>query len=324
MQHFTRGLRAMSTLGLLTGASLIAMPAFTDAAPFCTMTANAAYLACHAELKDDFWITTGNCLNISDPEERRTCNQEASRDRSAEERQCEQQFQARLRLCELIGEDRYAPDFRPARFVNPHDIGQSVAPNPYFPLVPGTRWVYRNEDERITVTVTDRTKLIQGVRCRVVTDVVREGDDIIESTDDWYAQDVEGNVWYCGEIARDFTTFEGDNPAEAELVDIDGSWKAGRDGARPGIIMFANPQVGTTYRQEMALGEAEDAATILSIRGSESVPAASCTDNCVVTRDFTPLEPGVKERKYYAPGVGLILEIDDEGNRTELIRFTMP
>jgi hypothetical protein len=238
---------------------------------------------------------------------------------------CGEQRDARLDLCGALGEDRYDPDFDPADFVDPLAIGGAVGANPYFPLIPGTRWVYEGGDETVTVTVTDKTKLIEGVTCLVVNDLVEEDGVPIEDTDDWYAQDKGGNVWYCGEIAKNFEVFEGDDPAEAELVDIDGSWKAGRDGAQPGIIMLALPQVGDVYRQEVALGEAEDAARVISTTGSATVPAASCDGDCVVTRDFTPLEPDANERKFYAPGVGLILERDlESGDRVELVEFSAP
>ena len=107
-------------------------------------------------------------------------------------------------------------------------------------------------------------------------------------------------------------------------MDIEGSWKAGRDGAQPGIVMLAAPQVGDVYRQEMALGDAEDAARVISTTRSATVPAASCHRNCVVTRDFTPLEPDANERKFYAPGVGLILERDlVTRERARLVEFTV-
>jgi hypothetical protein len=185
--------------------------------------------------------------------------------------------------------------------------------------------VYEGGDETVTVSVTEKTKLIEGVTCLVVNDLVEEDGAPVEDTDDWYAQDLDGNVWYCGEIARNFEVFEGDNPEEAELVDIEGSWKAGRDGAQPGIVMLASPQAGDVYRQEVALGEAEDAARVISTTGSASVPAASCDSDCVLTRDFTPLEPDARERKFYAPGVGLIVERDlVSGDRVELVEFSAP
>lgn len=205
----------------------------------------------------------------------------------------------------------------PANFVDPTEIGSRVTPNPYFPLVPGTTWIYEGGDEKITVTVTEDTKEILGVTCAVIHDVVEEDGEIIEDTLDWYAQDVEGNVWYFGEIAQNFE--------DGELTDIDGSWMAGVEGAKIGILMPINPVEGQVYRQEFALGEAEDMGEILSLTATESVAGASCTDNCLKTRDFTPLEPDVEEQKYYAPNIGVILEVDLEtGERVELIEMITP
>ena len=323
-------LPAISTLALAVTLSLSSNTVFANGnhnhnkKPFCSMTATSAYRACSFETKDDYWVAVGNCVNESDPKDMRACYQEALAEKREGNKSCKEQLEARREVCELVGEERYDPDFDPANFVDPAEIGNGVAPNPYFPLVPGTEWVYEGGDETITVTVTGKTKLIDGVICRIVLDVVEEDGKTIEITDDWYAQDMDGNVWYCGESARDFETFEGDDPEEPELVSIDGSFKAGRDDAKAGILMLAAPQVGDAYREEVSLGEAEDIAEVTSVSGAETVPAASCINNCLVTRNFTPLEPGVEETKYYAPGVGLILEVDDEGNRTELVEFTMP
>jgi hypothetical protein len=291
---------------------------------FCTDTANTMLMACRADTEDDFWVTMAQCMNVSDEQARTQCEAGAGTARGEAQAECDAQLAARLEVCGLVGEERYDPDFTAANFVDPDEIGSTVAPNPYFPLTPGTRWVYQGGEETITVIVTDKTKLIGGVTCRVVNDVVEEDGEVIEDTDDWYAQDLTGNVWYCGEIAKNFETFEGDEPEDAELVDIEGSFKAGREGAKPGLLMLANPQVGNAYRQEVALGDAEDVAEVISITGNESVPAASCNNDCLVTRDFTPLEPGVNENKYYARGIGVILEVDEEGNRTELVEFTTP
>jgi len=164
----------------------------------------------------------------------------------------------------------------------------------------------------LTDTVTDEVKEILGVTCAVVHNLVKENGEVIEDTEDWYAQDIFGNVWYFGEIAQDFE--------DGELVSIDGSWKAGVDGAKAGIIMKAAPAVGDVYRQEFSLGNAEDLAEVLSLTGSEVVPAATCNGDCLVTRDFTPLQPDVSEHKYYKPGFGLILEVNpDTGDRVELV-----
>jgi hypothetical protein len=283
----------------------------------CTRTANAALSACQHEVEDDFWIATGNCINLSDPDARRVCSRRATTARIEGLEECGAQSEARLEICDALGEAPYDPQIKPAMFVNPADIGRSVAPNPYFPMVPGWTWIYRGGTEKITVTVTGRTKKILGVTCAVIRDVVEDRGQVIEDTEDWYAQDIDGNVWYFGEISKEFE--------RGELVGIEGSWKAGVDGAKPGIIMKANPAVGEVFRQEFALGEAEDMGEVLSLNASATVPAASCEGDCLVTKDFTPLEPDALERKYYAPGVGLILEVDPEtGERVSLVAIKNP
>jgi hypothetical protein len=169
------------------------------------------------------------------------------------------------------------------------------------------------------------TKLIGGVTCLTVNDIVVEDSQPLEDTDDWYAQDKDGNVWNCGEISLTYEIPDGED--EAELVDIEGSWKAFRDHAKPGILMFSNPQVGVVYRQEMALGDAVDVAEILSLTADEAAPEAGvdCADACLMTMDYTPVEPGVFEYKFYAPGVGFIVEVNpDTGERLELVSMTTP
>jgi hypothetical protein len=313
-----RGLLVAAVASILRAA--VADPA--EAGP-CTNTARSALNACYAEATDDFWIARGNCINVSGDQDRRDCYYESRAERRDARALCKEQLAARRELCQAVGDDRYDPEFDPADFVDPREIGDTVEPNPYFPLIPGTRWVYEGGDETITVTVTEDTKLIEGVTCLVVNDLVEVEGQPIEDTDDWYAQDLDGNVWYCGEIAENFELFKGDDPEVAELVDVDGSWKTGRDSAKPGIQMLASPQVGDIYRQEVALGEAEDAAEVIDIKGTARVPAAACKTNCVVTREFTPIQPGVEANKFYAPNIGLILE-EEDGERVELVEFTTP
>ncbi|MDH3411585.1 MAG: hypothetical protein OEM98_03765 [Gammaproteobacteria bacterium] len=300
----------------------------------CSGTARAAFRACRNEIRDDYWIAVGNCLNSSEED----CIELARQERAGAFGLCTEQRAARFDLCNLIGEAAYDPEWSPGDFVNPLEIGSGVAPNPYFPLIPGMVWIYKstfeNDEgesvtETITVEVRNETKRIrvgdvgEGVDCIVVNDVVEEDGAVIEDTDDWYAQDRWGNVWYCGEIAKNFESFEGDDPNTPELVNIEGSWKAFRDGAKPGIIMQAVPEVYQVYRQEISLGNAEDAAEVISTSGTESVPVASCDGTCVVTQEFTPIEPGVNANKYYAPDIGLILEVNPGGERVELIDMYM-
>ncbi len=158
----------------------------------------------------------------------------------------------------------------------------------------------------------------------VVRDIVREEARLKEATDDWFAINKDGNVWYCGEEVKDYESFEDDRPVRPELVSIDGSFKAGRDDDKPGIIFRARPKKGEFYIEEFSLGNAEDVTGILSANYSfgsdpeldEGVPQQLaqllCSGNCVVTNNFSLLEPGISARKYYAVGVGFFLEVEED------------
>jgi hypothetical protein len=281
----------------------------------CTVTSKAARKACRAEAIDDYWIAVAVCTNHSDDATRAGCLDEAKATLKEESKDCGDQFEAREDLCEALGGGRYDPILDPAHFLSP--AATAANPNPYLPLVPGATRVYRGDGERITVTVTPDTKTVGGIVAMVVRDVVvtDPGGALIEDTLDYFAQDVDGNVWYLGELSQSFEN--------GELSSLDGSWRAGVDGAKPGIVMKAAPMVGDTYRQEFAIGDAEDAGEVISTTGSETVPAASCEGNCVITRDFTPIEPDAEENKYYKAGVGLILEVNvEDGGRVELVSMT--
>lgn len=299
---------------------------------YCDRAAEFVFKACQQEARADGSIAATVCLNIDDKDERTDCYNERGEERAEALEECDDQYDARLDLCGALGQARYAPDWDPANFVDPRDIGGSVVANPYLPMIEGMVRVYEKvfeEDgeeveEVIIVTITDEIKHIDGVDCRTVNDVVMVDGELVEDTDDWFAQDVEGNVWYCGEEAKDYEYFDGDDPELPELVSIDGSFKAGVDGAQAGILMLADPQVGDVYREEVSWNNAEDASEIVEIDASASVPAAQCNGDCVVARAFTPIEPGVDELKYYAPGIGPILEVDEEGFRTELVELVNP
>jgi hypothetical protein len=176
--------------------------------------------------------------------------------------------------------------------------------NPYWPMAPGNRWVYRESEGggelRVVVTVTDRTKRIaNGIEARVVHDVVSQKGEPIEVTDDWYAQDSDGNIWYLGEDTAEYRN--------GEVVTRSGSFEAGVDGAQPGIAMPGDPQVGSTYRQEYLAGEAEDFAEVLSTDAEVEVPYGRF-DGTLQTRDVNPLEkPKPVEHKFYVEGVGPVL-----------------
>jgi len=193
--------------------------------------------------------------------------------------------------------------------------------NPWWPMKPGSRWVYRETDseganQKVVVTVTDRTKKIaNGIEARVVRDVATEKGEFVEVTDDWYAQDGDGNIWYLGE---DTTEYENGKP-----VSQAGSFEAGVDGAEPGIIVPAQPEAGMTYRQEYYKGEAEDQGTIVSLDEQAEVPAGHYTP-VVMTKDTNPLEPKVSEFKFYARGAGPVLAVAVSGgsDREELLSYT--
>jgi hypothetical protein len=186
--------------------------------------------------------------------------------------------------------------------IEPADFEEAVD-NPYFPLVPGTVLVYEGqsdgEHEVVTIRVTDETKEILGVTCTVVRDTVKVAGEVHEDTFDWYAQDVDGNVWYMGEDTKEYEN--------GKVVSTEGSWEAGVDGALPGVIMPAAPEVGLAYTQEHYAGKAEDKGAIVALGEHVAVPYGS-SDDVVVTEDWTPLEPTFREHKYYAPGVGVVFE----------------
>jgi hypothetical protein len=191
--------------------------------------------------------------------------------------------------------------------------------NPYWPMAPGSRWVYRETDAegsvlRVDVTVTGDTRTILGIEARVVHDVVTEDGELVEDTYDWYAQDAEGNVWYLGEDTKEYEN--------GKVKTTEGSWEAGVDGAQPGILVPARPEPGMTYRQEYLEGEAEDAGEVLSVDEKATVPYGSF-DQVLMTKDYTPLEPDLLEHKFYARGVGPVLALTIAGgaDREELLRF---
>jgi hypothetical protein len=201
-------------------------------------------------------------------------------------------------------------ELKPADFTTEID-------NPYWPMAPGNRWVSRSKEERIVVEVTNRKKNVAGIEAVVVRDTVTDNNgDLVEVTDDWYGQDSDGNIWYLGEDVKDYQG--------GKVVSTGGSWEHGVDGARAGIAIPADPRPGLTYRQEYYKGEAEDEAKVLSVNATGNVPAGTFR-NCLETEDTTPLEPDAVEHKYYAKGVGPVLneKVAPDRSREELIRYTV-
>ena len=161
----------------------------------------------------------------------------------------------------------------------------------------------------------DETTEIGGVECRVVKDLVSQEGEILEETYDFFAQDKYGNVWYFGEDSRSYEN--------GWISNIDGAWYTGIKGAKPGIIMKAQPQQGAIYRQEYQPGNAEDMAYVVAVGEAVQVAQGSYS-NCVKTLDWSPFEPDVIEYKYYAPGIGFIKSIANTGEVVELVSITRP
>ena len=199
--------------------------------------------------------------------------------------------------------------------INPDNFVDSVT-NIYFPLHPGTIHTYQSptEDglETIVVTVLSETKIVAGVKCTVVSDIVSIDGQVIEDTNDWFAQDKEGNVWYMGE---DVSNYE-----DGVFEDNEGSFEAGVDGAKPGIIMLAHPVLEMPYRQEYYFNYAEDWGKVIALNVTVSTTYGTF-DNCLKTADWNALEPNEPmEFKYYAPDVGMVKEeIEGSSEYVDLI-----
>jgi hypothetical protein len=303
----------------------------------CAQTSEAALTACQFAAKEDYNLALGRCKNVS-REEQGDCKAEAQDDFYSALEECDEQFDARQEVCAEVGPGPYLPDGIPDGFAERPNLSEG-----YFPLVPGTTYVYKNYardggiQETIVVQVMeddDGIREIEGVNCRVVQDTVYEGDsqdEKIEDTTDWYALR-EGDVWYFGEIALNYE--------DGVVTNIDGSWTTGVEGAKPGIIMYDNPGAheGETYRQEFALSEAEDVATIVEIINTKNeledelekefegtvlqgkdVPDVIGTGPFLHTKDFSALEPGVVEDKYYASGIGNVLIVNFDTGEIEVL-----
>lgn len=213
----------------------------------------------------------------------------------------------------------------------------AIINNQYSPLPEGTTFVYRSVGrdgcQVNPVQVTDVTPVIADVTTRQVHDQVYEDDDcdggrdfLSEDTLDWYAEDKEGNVWYFGEDTKEFC--DRDHPDV--VCSTEGSFVAGVNGAAPGIVMLADPLPGNFYQQEFA-EDAQDMAKVLRINAKVTLTFDNQIDpdvyaGCLKTKEWSPLETGAVEYKYYCPGVGLLLvnELQTGTVRTELVDVVTP
>jgi hypothetical protein len=182
--------------------------------------------------------------------------------------------------------------------------------NPYFRFISGTTFVLKGvKDQQPTVdtyVITKRKKDIQGAQATVSLNTLRTGNREIEGTEDWYAQDKAGNVWYLGESTRLFDK-------NGKVTGTAGSWQAGVDGAQAGLFIPAAPKVGDTFYQEYYKGHAEDAYRVISMDGTVTVPYGTFK-NVMITEETTVLEPSVVAQKYYVKGIGQVYEVDVKGS----------
>ncbi len=295
----------LSVLGLTATATRA-----EGATNFCKLTAQTALQSCQVAAQSDQLLALGKCDNVADPAQRKACRQQASVDAKDALDQCRAQHSVRQGACPRLGGRPYDPVIDPANFVDRID-------NPYFPLVPGTNFIYEGQTSgglaHIEFFVTHNSRQILGVTTVEVHDTVTTNGELTEDTLDWFAQDRAGNVWYFGENTMELI---GGRPST-----LDGTFVSGENGARPGIIMKAHPAIGDFYRQEFDLGNAEDYGEVASLSDTVTVAAGTFT-HCLKTPESTPLEPSLHEAKWYAPGVGQILTLDlDTGEKSELIRI---
>jgi hypothetical protein len=207
----------------------------------------------------------------------------------------------------------YHPVIDPANF-------HAVVDNPWFPLKPGSTWTYAGtkdgEPSRDVYVVTNETKVIDGVPCVVISDKLYLSGVLEERTSDYYTQDGHGNVWYFGEDTAELDK-------NGNVKSTEGSWLAGQDGAQPGIFMQATPTVGQTFRQEYKPGQAEDQFRAVSLASPVTVPYGVFSD-ALLTEEWTALEPGVLDHKYYVKGIGEVAELSVKGpvERARLVSYT--
>jgi hypothetical protein len=302
----------------------------------CEQSAKTLYLACHADVRDNFYTTSASCQNFDAWQDRRECYSDAYETRSDEAGECGDVYEARVDACDLLGENRYDPDpllDENIDFVDPDDVGMDgdYMPNPYVSVVAGHTYVTRSDEELTVVHVTDQIREIQDVPCRVVADIVFETSEedgeveyeAIEATDDLFAQDADGNLYYCGEVSRDYE--------DGVLRSLDGSFESGIDYAKAGTLIRSYPIAGDAHRQEYSPNEAEDIVQYVTTSGGPSEEEGGDNENfpcnetlCLQNYEFGPIDPDAAEFKYYLPGTGFVLAVGIEegeftGEREELV-----
>src|SRR5438093_12252569 len=303
-------LAAVSAAGVLLLLHLGRSAVIAQGFDACAQTSGQAKRSCLEAAQSNYVNALGKCTNLSDPSARQACQDQARADLNDAQQTCQAGFGVRQTSCHKLGAAPYDPVIDPANFVARID-------NPYFPLRPGTTFIYGGQMpggfERDEFAVTHNTRVILGVTCVEVHDSVFTNGVLTEDTLDWFAQDREGNVLYFGENTHELE--------DGLITTIDGTFMAGVNGDKPGIIMKAHPAISDFYRQEFSLNNAEDFAGTLSLTEVVTVRAGSF-NHCLKSEETTPLEPDLLEDKFYAPGVGNILTVDvNTGARSELVRI---
>ncbi len=275
----------------------------------CDSFSQMAVEACKHDALARYWRENAMCYTLTDPTEGRACREALKARLRSTLDECRAQFKPRLDLCEVLGASAYGETPDPQDFVDRVD-------NPYMPLAPGLVLVYESRTaegkSRTEVKVTSEIREILGVKCVVVRQVETLDGEDVEETEEWFAQDSSGNVWNFGEQTFGFE--------DSEVADW-GWWQAGIEGAKPGIVMRGSPQPGEVYRQGFALGVSEDIGRVLTLSGSvpHSTSVFGNLEHCLQVEESSLLENEV-EHKFFAPGVGMVLEVNMEsGERTELV-----
>jgi len=299
---------------LAVGATSLALPVATPIAhpsfvadSDCEGVAGAQRNAAEERAEAELWLAAAKAKNAPDGEAAaREAAARAAFDEAID--LAREQFQARDRVCEVLGGGKYDPALSPGEFSTTID-------NVYFPHVPGQTLVYEGSSAEgfvhNEVTTTFNVVTIGGFAARAIEDVVLLDGVQLEHATDFFAQRSNGDVYYFGEVSREFE--------DGFLDSLEGSWRVGKDEAKPGIVMLADNHVGDVYRQEYLIDVAEDVAMVLATDETVKVPFGTF-QNCVKTIEFAALEPDAFEWKFYAPNVGLVLIVDLEtGDRLELV-----
>src|SRR5262249_3971564 len=296
--------RAAFWPGALVLGGIGLLPTVSAGKPFdaCRTSTNAAYDSCTAAALRDKALAVGKCNNLANSGAVKACRAQAAADAKDARRTCADGRKVRVGACSKLGATPYQPTIELAQFVATID-------NPLFPLVPGTTFIYEGQTpeglQHDELAVTHNTRVILGVTCTEVHDTVTTNGVLTEDTLDWFAQDTTGNVWYFGENTHELV--------DGLISTIDGTFRGGIDGAQPGIVMEAHPAIRDFYRQEFDLGNAEDFAEVVGLNATVTVPYGNGSfTNCLDTRETTPLEPDLHEHKFYAAGIGNVLETDED------------